>query len=188
MKTSTAPVQLDAFPDTIVAVSTESDERYTLFETVKVCSKLANVKGWDLDVAACAAAHVAARYLTKTDNGLLLPWWGRVWCNPPWSDIGPWVKKAWSEWGREQLPPVCIGMLLPATRTDMWWWQEFVEPHRDRPDSPLHVRFLPDRIQYGQPNDLLAEHAGTPNFGSVFLWWKRAAQVTKRRKGKGRKA
>ena len=174
--------QLDAFPETVNAVSSEDDERFTLYPTVQTCTGLANVRAWDLDVAACDLAHIAPKFYTKKDNGLLSPWWGRVWCNPPWSGIGPWVEKAWSEWDRRHVK--VIGMLLPATRTDIGWWQEFVEPYRDLPMSPLRVRFLPGRIQYGQPNDLLAEHAGTPNFGSVFLWWKQPAQVTKRRKGK----
>ena len=146
----------------------DTDERYTLGPVLARCSSLAGVAAWDLDVAACADAHVACRYYTKTDNGLLLPWAGRVWCNPPWSNIGPWVEKAWGEWHSGHIE--ALGMLLPATRTDIAWWQDLVEPQRDTPGSPLHVCFLPGRIQYGKPGDLLAAHQGTPAFGSVFLW------------------
>lgn len=35
----------------------------------------------------------AAHHLTENDNGLTATWFGRVWCNPPYSDIGTWLKK-----------------------------------------------------------------------------------------------
>jgi len=166
--------QLDAFPETKGVSDNETDERYTLFPVLADLTARAGVRGWDLDVAACEAAHVALRYFTKKDNGLLLPWWGRVWCNPPWSDIAPWTAKAWSEWKRKRSPPKVIGMLLPADRTDRDWWHEFIEPHRDRPGSPLHTYNLPGRTAYGQPGDMLAEsYKSTMRAGSVFLWWKR---------------
>jgi hypothetical protein len=176
--------QLDAFPETKGVSDNETDELFTLFPTLQLLSRKAGVHGWDLDVAACLLAHVCARYFTKKDNGLLLPWWGRVWCNPPWSDIGPWVDKAWAEWERSRVVKV-IGMLLPADRTDRDWWHEFVEPYRDQPSSELHTYNLPDRTAYGQPTDLMAEnYKSTMRAGSVFLWWKRDSKTAKRRKNR----
>lgn len=32
-------------------------------------------------------------YRLPDDNGLLLPWEGRVWCNPPFSQMASWVHK-----------------------------------------------------------------------------------------------
>lgn len=40
----------------------------------------------DLDPASCEHANhtvKAARYYTKEENGLVLPWYGNVWLNPP---------------------------------------------------------------------------------------------------------
>jgi hypothetical protein len=47
--------------------------------------------GIDLDPASSDIAQTivrATRYYTVEDNGLALPWWGRVFLNPPYSKIG----------------------------------------------------------------------------------------------------
>lgn len=51
------------------------------------------------------------RPLTDVDaNGLDQDWTGeRIWCNPPFSDIAPWIRKAWSSWTTTH----GITMLLP---------------------------------------------------------------------------
>jgi hypothetical protein len=59
-------------------------------------------------VDAAAAPHNARlpRYWTREDSALEQDWRGeRVWCNPPYSDIRPWVEHAWQmydthEWHR----------------------------------------------------------------------------------------
>lgn len=162
--------QIEAFPEVVGVADLDTDERYTLDATDFLCRKLARVKQWDLDVAACADAHRASKYFTKADNGLLKSWWGRVWCNPPWSNIEPWVERAHNEFARGRLVKT-IGMLLPSTRTDTQWWQKQVEPFRDRANSPLRTFFLPGRIHYGKPGDLLALNQRDPEFGGVFLCW-----------------
>lgn len=51
---------------------------------------------FDLDVAAPAEQlpWIPARQsYTAADDGLALPWGGLVWCNPPYSDPGPWCRK-----------------------------------------------------------------------------------------------
>jgi phage N-6-adenine-methyltransferase len=82
-----------------------------------------------VDVAAARHNAKCARFYDRRANGLARSWAGElVFCNPPYSDIEPWVRKAIAE--------VCNGcklvaMLLPANRTEQGWWQQWIEPYRD---------------------------------------------------------
>ena len=51
---------------------------------------------FDLDVAAPpggAPLVPADRYLDAEADGLSAPWHGRVWMNPPYSNVTPWVRR-----------------------------------------------------------------------------------------------
>jgi len=85
---------------------------------------------FDLDPAARAWSACAPRHydLDQGEDGLRLPWEGRVFVNPPYGrgDIGiSWQRKAWTEVraGRAEV----VVFLVPA-RTDTEWWHEFVMP------------------------------------------------------------
>lgn len=146
------------------------DERYTLREDVQWALGRVGVERFDLDVAACEESHHASVYWTKEDNGLKQPWWGNVWCNPPYSNIAPWVKRAW--WMLEHGEALTVAMLLPASRTEQPWWQKLIEPHRDR--SPrLTSHFLPGRTRFGLPGNPLGIGVGSPPFACVLLIFRR---------------
>lgn len=121
-----------------------------------------------IDVAAAAHNTKCARYYTREQDGLAQSWAGeRVWCNPPYSDIAPWVRKAWTEHVDADL----IAMLLPANRTEQQWWQLLVEPFRDRSGSPLIARFLPGRMRFLKPGQTAVGPNQRPPFGCVLLTW-----------------
>lgn len=127
--------------------------------------------GFTLDVAASHANAKCERYYTIDDDGLSQSWDGRVWCNPPYSQIGAWVEKAWLEWWNNSELTV---MLLPANRPEQGWWQDHVEPYRDRPRSPLRVEFLRGRQRFVLPG---AESIGPnerPPFGCCLLIWEQS--------------
>lgn len=72
----------------------ESDEWLT---PPYVIAALGGTESFDLDP--CAPVRrpwpMAKRHYTVEDNGLLKPWSGRVWLNPPYggpSIIGPWLR------------------------------------------------------------------------------------------------
>lgn len=54
--------------------------------------------GLEFDIDVCAPPGgipwiPAKRYFTQADDGLLQPWEGRVWMNPPYSQATPWVRR-----------------------------------------------------------------------------------------------
>jgi len=159
-------------------------------------------RAFTLDVAAAQHNTKAPRFYTREDDGLSQSWnrpdpsndfWTRyrehnemVWCNPPYSDIRPWVEKAWVEWhGRlphpgnlntfPSYPPPTIVMLLPANRTEQGWWQDLVEPYRDRLWSPLRVEFLRGRMRFDRPGAVIGPKGDRPPFGCCLLIWEGGA-------------
>jgi len=130
-----------------------------------------------LDVAAAPHNAKCARYFTRLMDGLAQPWRGeRVWCNPPYSNIRPWVEKANVEcYDACQL----VVMLLPANRTEQGWWQGLIEPYRDKPkgsgDFDLRVEFLPGRprfVLHGNGHDTIRPNERPP-FGSCLVIWEK---------------
>jgi phage N-6-adenine-methyltransferase len=121
-----------------------------------------------LDVAAAPHNAKAPRYFTLQDNGLEQSWANEmVWCNPPYSDIRPWVEKAWAE----HIETMGIVMLLPANRTEQGWWQDLVEPRRDTGTSPLSCSFLRGRRRFIQQGRTTIEPNERPPFGLCVLRW-----------------
>lgn len=202
----------DLFPEARVDPTEDLDRRYTTRKTLDLCQRLAGVTGWDLDVAADEESYVSPRFYDVQRDGLKCSWlpgippatmrdgslprggrgkrWS-VWCNPPYSDIEPWVERAW-DFAREV---DCrfdwtVSMLLPCNRTEQPWWQNLVEPYRDRGcldgtqrgGGPivqwgalsLSTHFLPGRVKFGHPGNRDAVGVGSPPFGCVLLVWRRA--------------
>jgi len=93
---------------------------------------------FDLDPAAPPGGvpWVPARcYYTEFDNGLLQPWFGVVWLNPPYSKPAPWVDKL-SAHGNGIA-------LLPLDPTTKWFRQNVAS-------ADLHC-FLEHRIRFRRP-------------------------------------
>lgn len=94
---------------------------------------------FNLDPCATAVNAKCIHYYTLADNGLEKPWGGyRVFCNPPYSDIARWVKKAYEE---AQTKGTIVCLLIPA-RTDTRYFHDYIL-HRSE------IRFLKGRIRFG---------------------------------------
>lgn len=114
-------------------------------------------------------------YIKKSDdNGLTGRWFGRVFLNPPYSNVGDWVIKASMEAALGDVE--LIVMLIPANRTEQAWWHDYIEPHRDTPHGSLKTRFIRGRkhftINGGQP--ILNKTTGkrsSPDFPVMLLIW-----------------
>ena len=92
------------------------------------------------DLDPCAESHTAkaSRFYTIDDDGLTQPWHGRVFVNPPYSDIRPWCEKAREETDAGRATVVVC--LLPSA-TDTRWFHESVLPYAE-------VRFLQGRVRF----------------------------------------
>jgi hypothetical protein len=84
---------------------------------------LARLGDFDLDPCAVAEPRpwpTARRHYAPPQNGLALPWEGRVWCNPPYgAQVGRWLARL-AEHGH--------GLALTFARTDVAWWRAEVVP------------------------------------------------------------
>ncbi len=141
----------------------EVDDRAT---TPEMFADLDRRFSFTIDVAAQPHNTKLTRFWTPTEDGLAQSWAGeRVWCNPPYSAIEPWVRKAWSSDAEVSV------VLVPANRTEQGWWQRHVEPWRDQ--GRLRVEFLPGRprfIAYNadcvKPNERPPFRSGAAHLGA----------------------
>lgn len=144
------------------------DERIT---PAKVFDPLHAEFAFTLDAAANGDNRKMPRFHSLATNGLEQPWADeRVWCNPPYSAIRPWVEKAWEE---HRAGCETIVMLLPANRTEQAWWQDLIEPFRDG-RGPIETRFYRSRFNFGLPNNPEGKFNSSPPFGCVLVIWRAA--------------
>jgi site-specific DNA-methyltransferase (adenine-specific) len=91
-----------------------------------------------LDAAASNENYKVANYYTIQDDGLRRSWGGEiVFCNPPYSNINEWVKKAYNE---SLKPKTTIVLLIPA-RTDTKFFHKYIY-HRSE------IRFIRGRVHF----------------------------------------
>lgn len=95
--------------------------------------------------------QIAATRYTIDDDGLSMPWEGRVWLNPPYSNIPPWLERA-AKHGNV--------IALLHNRMDTKWWYQYIWLAADG------VVALTGRIRFLQPD---GTKAGTPNVGQVLI-------------------
>lgn len=102
----------------------------------------------------------AIKHYTATDNGLLLPWEGKVWMNPPYGgETATWL---------DRLALHGNGIALVFARTDTGWF------HKTAKKADV-VSFLAGRIKFIRES---GEQAKTPSgCGSMLLAWGDCADI-----------
>lgn len=128
----------------------ETKEWYTPPEVFKAL----NLE-FDIDVCSPGEGVVpwvpAKKHLTKTENGLITPWEGKVWMNPPYGSDTPKWMKLFAKHGN--------GVALVFSRTDCAWFHDFAV----RCDA---LCFMRGRIRFIKAN---GERGGTPGAGSLLV-------------------
>lgn len=128
--------------------TTATDEWYTPREIVGALGE------FDLDPCAPSRQfYTAKECYTKADNGLTRPWFGRVWCNPPYSRnlITPFIRK---------MADHANGIALIFNRMDIALWHEIIFP------SASAMLIIRGRLRFIRPDGSQADAAGC---GSVLL-------------------
>lgn len=112
---------------------------------------------FDLDPCSPGKIYVpwipARNHYTTTEDGLLQPWTGNCWVNPPYGrDIWKWLKKL-NDHGQ--------GIALVFSRTETDWFQNYaLNAHA--------LLFVRHRIKFIHGKN---RNGGTPGTGSVLLAW-----------------
>lgn len=126
---------------------------------------------FDMDVCSPGEGKTfvpAKRYLTVEDNGLITPWDGLVWCNPPYGTHTPVWMRRMAEHGN--------GLALVFARTDVKWFQEIAS-------GTNLICFVSGRIRFYQGS--VETQGGSPGSGSMLLAWGDEAGDILRRSGLG---
>lgn len=128
----------------------DSDERFTpkwVFDALAVA--------FDLDPASPVGeyTHVpAGRVYTREDDGLSQPWFGFVWCNPPFSNATPWADKFIANGNGLWLGPVANSdwfQRIMRVSSGVWFMRDFPFVHPThagkRSSMPLALVGIGDR-------------------------------------------
>lgn len=125
----------------------------------EVFSKLDEEFQFDLDVAASEKNKLCSNYYDESDNALIVDWHILSnWCNPPYSNITPWVQKAMIEHEKGKT----IVMLVPSDTSVKWFKLAY--------ESCNEVRFISGRISF--INAETQKPVNGNNKGSVLFIWR----------------
>lgn len=94
--------------------------------------------------------RTATRMITKSEDGLSQPWFGRVWLNPPYGrEALPFFKKMSSHQGG--------GIALVFARTDTALWQDWIFPFA------VGIKFIRGRLRFRHADGTPGETATAPS-------------------------
>lgn len=149
------------YDKTRVLTSSEADEWYTPKTYIDAsCKVLGTI---NLDPASCLKANTivqADTYYTKEEDGLNRPWFGTVFCNPPYgknhntSNQSLFLNKAISEYKNNNIK-ACI-LLLNASVSNQWFQKVW----------DYVVCITKRRIRFSNP----AGEFNSPTNGNVFVY------------------
>lgn len=94
------------------------------------------------DVASSDENCLVEQHFTESDDALSLPWSGRCFCNPPYSQLGKFISKAASE---VNLGHAELVVLLIPSRTDTKAWHEHIFNQAN-----VSVHFIAGRLRFGE--------------------------------------
>ena len=94
--------------------------------------------GFTIDVCASPDKPMCEHYYSPEDDGLIQDWQGVCWMNPPYSQMLPWMRKAYES----SLAGTTVVCLVPV-RSDLAWWHEYA--------MRGEIRFIRGRLHFSGP-------------------------------------
>tara|TARA_R110000824_G_scaffold52075_2_gene144807 strand:- start:6531 stop:7013 length:483 start_codon:yes stop_codon:yes gene_type:complete len=126
--------------------SSKSDEWET---PANFYEKLNRKFKFTLDPCCTKLNNRCAKYYTIEEDGLTKSWAKEtVFVNPPYSDVGKWVKKAYTESTNNG---AVVAMLIPS-RTDTKYWHDYIMT------SASAIYFIKGRLKFY--NKIIADSTG----------------------------
>lgn len=107
------------------------------------------------DVASSCENALVETFYTIEDDSLTQRWFARNWCNPPFSDVTPFVQKAIDEMENDKVTV----MLLPADTSVKWFRLAF--------EHCTECHFISGRLSF--INELTGKAQGGNNKGTVVF-------------------
>ena len=90
-------------------------------------------------------------------DGLVIPWGSSTFCNPPYSNVKEWIKKAYMEWKEGKQ----VVMLINAI-TDTVAFHEYIY-------GKAELRFLKGRVKFIDPKNPLKK-SGSPKPSMIVIF------------------
>ena len=152
------------FGFTVDAAASENDALLRPSDSVwaqpgEVCDPCANT----------GRLHVVGRYISEAEDGRKAEHYqphDRVYCNPPYKHLLPWLKVA-RETSR-YLEDVLWCLLLPVSTDTRWFHRYCYDERLQRPREGVELRFLPYRIPFDPPPGQTAPGPRAPSLVVIF--------------------
>lgn len=119
---------------------------------------------FDLDPCGIGGHNTAKNKIIWPQDGLKSDWYGRVWLNPPYSDLTPWMDKL-AQHGN--------GTALVFARTDTKWMQRHFKLANSIFFLEGRIRFLDENFKEktnGGAGSVLLSYGWTPNYEKLKGW------------------
>lgn len=128
----------------------------------------------EFDLDPCASIDrpwdTASHHYTIEDDGLIQPWFGRVWCNPPYGPkLGPFLQK---------MAEHNNGIALVFARTETRAFFDFVW------NEATAIFFIKGRLKFHKPDGSLGGTAGSPSV--LIAYGEEQAEILKNCKLQGK--
>lgn len=103
----------------------------------------------------------AAAMVAPPDDGLAIPWLGRVWCNPPYSKVARWMKACADH-------RTAIALVFARVETDWWWRYIWAQASA--------AFFFRGRLRFQRPENIERRYpnAGAPS--ALVVWTREEAE------------